>query len=122
MDENTSKQQVSNPPQPEVKKDRNCANKVNIMAILAYVIFFIPLLTESKNNPFVKYHVRQGALVFFVYIVSWVVAFIPGIGLPLSQIVSFCGLILMIIGIVNVSNGKETPLPIVGKFADKIDI
>jgi len=30
------------------------------MAVVAYFIFFLPLLTEAKKDPFVKYHVRQG--------------------------------------------------------------
>ena len=35
--------------------------KKNIgMAIVAYILFFVPLLTDDKNDPFVRYHVRQG--------------------------------------------------------------
>ncbi|MBP6855591.1 MAG: hypothetical protein KBC26_01280 [Candidatus Pacebacteria bacterium] len=34
-------------------------HKKNIaMAIVAYILFFIPLLTDAKNDPFVKYHVK----------------------------------------------------------------
>ncbi|MFA5878242.1 MAG: hypothetical protein WC845_02660 [Candidatus Staskawiczbacteria bacterium] len=123
MEENTPNQTTGGQTPPEPKKEQPAvAKKVNVMAILAYVIFFIPLLTDSKNDPFVKYHVRQGALVFFIFIVSWILGFIPGPGWGLSQVISFCGLILMIIGIVNVSQGKEVPLPLIGKYADKIDI
>jgi len=34
------------------------------MAILAYILFFIPLLTDSKNDPYVKYHIKQGLVLF----------------------------------------------------------
>lgn len=40
----------------------------NLMAIFAYLGIFIivPFLTDSKNNPFVKFHLKQGlALLVF---------------------------------------------------------
>lgn len=91
------------------------------MAIVAYVLFFIPLLTDAKNDPFVKYHVKQGLVLFIasvgVMIISrvlmiYVFAWILNIGL----------LVLFVIGIMNAINGKEVPLPFIGQFADKIHI
>lgn len=35
------------------KKEKNIG-----MAVVAYILFFIPLLTDAKNDPFVKYHVK----------------------------------------------------------------
>jgi uncharacterized membrane protein len=46
------------------------------MAIVAYILFFVPLLTESKNDPFVKYHVKQALGLFIcgviVFVLSWI--------------------------------------------------
>ncbi|MFH0987610.1 MAG: hypothetical protein V1841_01815 [Patescibacteria group bacterium] len=98
----------------EQKKEKNTG-----MAILAYVLFFIPLLTDAKNDPFVKYHVRQGLVLFIAWIVAgvlgsifWIIAWI----LPLLVFV------LWIIGIMNAANGQEKPVPVIGQFGEKINI
>lgn len=88
------------------------------MAIVAYIIFFIPLLTDSKNDPFVKYHVKQGLVLFIFYIIASVCGYIPFIGWIISAILSVLALIFLIIGIVNAVNGKQEPLPVIGKFAE----
>jgi len=87
------------------------------MAILAYILFFVPLLTKAKNDPFVKYHVKQGLVLFIINVIAAVVAKIPVIGW-LSWLINIGTLILFIIGIINAANGKEKPLPYVGHFAD----
>lgn len=88
------------------------------MAIVAYIIFFIPLLTDSKNDPFVKYHVKQGLVLFIFYIIASACGYIPFIGWIISAILSVLALIFLIIGIVNAINGKQEPLPVIGKFAE----
>jgi len=102
------------------------ANK--LMAILAYIIFFIPLLTGAhKTSPFAKFHTNQGtvlAIVAFVYgfaygILSVILAFIPIIGWLIIALLGFASIIFpifIILGIVNVVNGKMAPLPIIGKY------
>lgn len=103
------------------------------MAVVAYLIFFIPLLTDSKNDPFVKFHVKQ-SIVLLITCIVWMVAtfflsiplmFIPVIGWVLSMLINFgFGLfvfILWIMGLINASSGKETPLPLIGGFGSKLN-
>jgi len=100
--------------QPEQKK-KNIG-----MAIVAYILFFVPLLTESKNDPFVKYHIKQGLVLFITSFIVMIVSRMPVIQLftwPLNIVV----LILFIMGIMNAVNGKEKPLPLIGKFGDKFN-
>lgn len=99
---------------------QNSQNNNKIMAFLAYIIFFLPLLTTSKNDPFVKYHVKQGLVLFIAEFVVWILGFIPVIGL-LSFILFICLFILWIIGILNALNGKQKPLPFIGQFASQFD-
>ena len=41
------------------------------MAILAYILFFIPLLAgEHRKSPFVKYHTNQGT-VLALFAIAW---------------------------------------------------
>lgn len=100
-----------------VGKDKNTG-----MAILAYILFFIPLLTDAKNDSFVKYHIKQGLLLFILWVACWIIAIVPFVGRVISPILSIFGVILMVIGIINASQGKEKELPIIGKYGEKLNI
>lgn len=100
-------------PQP----DKEDVEKNKVMAILAYIIFFIPLLA-AKESKFAMYHANQGLVLFLAGIaVSIVGSIIPLIGwfiiLPLGSILI---LVLAIMGIINASKGEMKPLPIIGKI------
>lgn len=99
----------------EFSKEDIEQNKV--MALLAYIIFFIPLLA-AKDSPFARYHANQGLILFITSVIINIAgAIIPFIGwliiLPFGNIFV---LILIILGIVNAANGKAKPLPLIGKF------
>lgn len=108
-------------PQPEAPK-HDGAQKNTGMAVVAYILFFIPLLTDAKNDPFVKFHVKQGLVLFIGWIIVWVLGMFLG-SLFWSfywilNLVDLGLLILMVLGIINALNGKQEPLPVLGKFAD----
>lgn len=92
------------------------------MAAIAYFLFFIPLLTDAKNDPFVKYHVKQGLVLFIGYVIETFIGTIYVIGRILSPLLGIFLLVLFIIGIMNAINGKESPLPVIGSFAEKFKI
>jgi uncharacterized membrane protein len=104
--------------QKDSLKDKNQKNTG--MAIVAYIIFFIPLLTDSKNDPFVKYHVKQGLLIFIgwilISIISWILPWQLGIIVTILNLGVF---VLMIIGIMSAAKGEQKPLPIIGKFGEQ---
>jgi len=96
-------------------------SKNTTMAIIAYIIFFVPLLTgDAKKDSFVKYHVKQGLVLFLlvvlINVIGWVIPFY--FWYSISWLLSLGTLVLLIIGISNAVGGKEHPLPVVGKFAD----
>lgn len=97
----------------EMKNDK----KNTGMAIVSYFVFFLPLLTEAKNDPFVKYHVKQGLVLFIGYVVEMFIGGLPFIGQIISPLLGIGLLILLIIGVMNAANGRETPLPLIGDFA-----
>ncbi len=96
--------------------------KNTTMAIIAYLVFFIPLLTEDKNDPFVKFHVKQGIVLFVAMVAAGFFGYIPLIGWFLAPWLSLAILVLLAIGIINASKGLEKPLPLIGKFANNIKI
>ena len=93
------------------------------MAILAYIIFFIPLLTEAKKDPFVKYHIKQGLVIF----IAWIIVGMLGYFLPwglwmVARLLNLAVFVLMIIGIMAAAKGEEKPLPIIGKFGKQFKL
>lgn len=95
--------------------------KNTFMAVVAYILFFVPLLTEAKNDPFVKFHVKQGLVLLLTSIAVGILgAILPyGLWLAVGWILNLGILVLLVIGIINAVNGKEEKLPVIGQFADK---
>ncbi len=96
------------------KKEKNTG-----MAIVAYILFFIPLLTDAKNDPFVKYHVKQGLSLFLVAVAIRIIAYIPIFGWALVWPLNILLFVLFIIGVMHALNGEQKPLPVIGKFGEK---
>ena len=95
------------------------------MAIIAYFIFFLPLLTDAKKDEFVRYHVRQGAgwlATFVILRFITIVILSPGLFIfaPLLILINIFLLALLVIGVINAAQGKKKPLPLVGKWADEL--
>jgi len=109
------------------------AQENKTMAILAYILFFIPLLTGAhKTSPFVRFHTNQGTVLFLASLAFGVVYWILmslltsllltgawGLWSVLSTILGLAWLLVLalcIIGIVNAAGGKMKPLPVIGGF------
>jgi len=95
--------------------------KNTTMAIIAYLLFFVPLLTgDAKKDSFVKYHTKQGLILFLLAVLITVVGwFIPFyFWWTIRWVLNLGILVLLIIGISNAVGGKEAPLPLIGKFSD----
>jgi len=104
----------------ELQADPNDAEQNKGMAVIAYILFFIPLLTgDHKKSPFVMYHTNQGLVLFLFSIGGSIVSSILMlilIGFVLMFVVGIASLVFLIIGIINVLNGRMKPLPLIGKF------
>lgn len=102
---------------PGFNFEREDIEKNKVMAILAYILFLIPLLAV-KDSPFSKFHTNQGLILFIAAIIINIVGYVlPFIGwliiLPFGNLFV---LILAIIGIINAANGTAKPLPLIGNF------
>jgi len=98
-----------------------------VMAILAYIIFLIPLFA-AKDSPYARFHTNQGLLVLLLAIglgiVFFILAFIgaliaPALGGIIYIISLVCNLgvfVLVILGIVNAAQGQMKELPVIGKY------
>ena len=95
--------------------DKDDIEKNKVMGLLAYILFFIPLLA-AKDSPFARYHANQGLVLFLAAILSSVILIIPILGWIIAPILSIVITVLAVTGIINALNGKAKELPIIGKF------
>ena len=95
--------------------DAQDIEKNKVMAILAYILFFIPLLA-AKDSKFARFHTNQGLVLFLGGIIASVVAVIPVIGWIIAPIAGLVITVLAVIGIINALNGRAKELPVIGKF------
>jgi len=92
--------------------------KNKVIAALAYLVFFIPLLAAPESK-FGRYHANQGLVLNIAEIILSVFSSIflysiPFIGWAISLVLNLAMLFLVISGFMNAYNGKATPLPVVG--------
>ncbi len=90
------------------------------MAIVSYLIFFIPLLMDDmRKNPFVMFHTEQSIVLLLLNIAAGIVGSLTcGIGLVLY----IPWVIFLIMGIMNASNGEMKLLPVIGQYGEKFNL
>ncbi len=103
----------------EQKKD----NQKNLIAIFCYlgILVLIPLLTK-KDDPFVKSHIKQGLVLLIAEVSGMFISVIPLFGWILGPFLTITFIVLSIIGIINVLNGQEKDLPLIGKYGKNFNI
>lgn len=90
--------------------------KNKVIAGLAYIIFFLPLIA-CPDSKFGRYHANQGLILLILgFVGSFILGMIPIIGWVILPLFSLLILLLVIIGLVNGLNGKAKELPLIGKF------
>ncbi len=95
------------------------------LAFLSYILilFIIPLIIDPEDE-FLKFHAKQGVILLFFFIAVYIIGgIIPFIGwFFIWPIGIFIWIVLAILGIKNSLEGKKEYLPLIGKFADKLNI
>jgi uncharacterized membrane protein len=92
--------------------------KNTLMGVLSYIgPFVIISYLTAKDDPFVKFHIKQGLVLLVIEILLWLLSMFMWPLWMIWQIINFVTIILSIIGIINVVKGKEKELPIVGSHA-----
>ena len=95
--------------------------RVKVVGAMSYlwVLILVPLLRRNED-PFIKYHLKQGVILLLLWVLIPYVLQIPLLGWILGAVLFAATIILWVIGMTNVIRGKETPLPIVGKLLGKL--
>ncbi|MBN2465714.1 DUF4870 domain-containing protein [candidate division WOR-3 bacterium] len=114
MDEAPKTEQPVTPP-PSSGDDIEKAKGTAWLSYLG-ILWLIPLLT-LKDNPFAKFHVKQGIMLTIIWVASSVLAVIPIIGWLADLVLWIYAIVMMVLGIINSLNGNYWKMPITGKWA-----
>lgn len=94
------------------------ASKNVAMGVLSYLgpLVIVSYLT-AKDDPFVKFHIKQGLVLLVIEVAVWIVGMVIWIIFPILMLINLATIILSIVGIINAVKGEEKKLPLVGDFA-----
>jgi uncharacterized membrane protein len=90
--------------------------KNKTIAGLAYLLFFLPLIS-CPDSKYGKFHANQALLLLIVSIAGNIIlSAIPVIGWILVPVFGIVMFVFFILGLINGLNGKAKELPLIGKF------
>jgi len=92
-------------------------NKVLAAVSYVWILCLVPLFLK-RNSKFVQHHAKQGLVLFIIEIIGWLIFWIPLIGWLLFVYV----IIMAVMGIMNSMQGRMWEMPILGKYARKINL
>jgi uncharacterized membrane protein len=120
--EKETKTEVSAPVTAPNAKDVEENKAITFLGYLG-ILALIPLLAKQESK-FAQFHAKQGIVLFVCwFVLSWVAGFIPLIGwFLLAPVVWIGGIVLSIIGLINVAKGETKELPIIGDLVKKVGI
>lgn len=89
-----------------------------LMGILAYLgpLVIVSYIT-AKDKPFVKFHIKQGLVLLVIEVAVWIVGMMMWQLWMILNLINVAALVFTVLGIVNVVQGKEKELPLIGGFS-----
>ncbi len=66
------------------------ASNNTVLAILAYlsILVIVPLVANKDNDPFVKFHAKQGLVLLIGWVIGWAVYALPAMGGLLGSLIT----------------------------------
>ncbi len=100
-------------------------DNTTLLGVLAYLG---PLVIVShlmgKDNPFVVYHKKQGLILFAIELAIYILSSFMFYGFfflaPILTLVNLGCFVLAIVGIINVVQKEQKPLPVIGGFSKHV--
>lgn len=126
MPKETKKEEAKKPGSPiEGTPSAKDIEENKAITFLSYlgILVIVPLLAK-RDSKFAQFHAKQGLILFVGwFVIAWIGGFIPFLGwFLIVPAVSILGIVLAIMGLINVANGEMKELPIIGEFAKKINL
>ncbi|RJQ16838.1 hypothetical protein C4573_02115 [Candidatus Woesearchaeota archaeon] len=118
-------------PTRKAESKNQLTGEETMAAVLSYLHFLVlvPLFAIQKKNDFIKFHVKQGLILFFAEIIILIILLIlkslPVFGwffVWVDYLISLCFLILIIYCIVQALQGKQWKIPIVSNYTNLVHV
>lgn len=116
----------------KVKNDEAMENEQSDSKIFAFlavflsIIGFIIALVAKRKDKYVMFYAKQSLVLFIASIIVWIItmvlAFIPILGWFIGVLLELVILVLWLIGWIYALSGEEKEIPVVGKYATKINL
>jgi len=104
------------------KKTMNEDSKLfAFLATFLSIVGFVIALLVKKDDEYVMHYAKQSLMVFVIFIIGTAIGIVPLLGEVLQPIISLIGLVLWIVSWVYALSGNMKIVPIVGKYAKKIN-
>lgn len=116
--DNNNNNNIFMPEDKTYKYDTADIEQNKVMALLSYIIFFIPLLA-CPNSPFAKFHANQSLVLTIANVIVIFLGKIPVIG-KVTGLLNAIITILSILGLVYAAQGKAKELPLIKALGIKI--
>jgi len=89
-----------------------------LWAVVAYFIFFLPIIFVPNRSAFLNFHINQGIILLVVSLAGYfgfdILPF--GISILIGWLWRIAILALLVAGVMNVLKKEMKPLPIIGKL------
>ncbi len=98
------------PAAPNERNDADVAQNKDIAAFSYLWIMSVIVYLLRRQSPFVRYHSKQGMLLFIISLPLW---FVPFVGNFLELIILGC----MVLGFMNAAQGQWKDVPLIGPLS-----
>lgn len=107
---------------PEFEQNTSPEDRSDLfIAFIGYFVFIIPLFFANKQNSFLIYHLKQSFFIFCIAVAIFI--FQKIFDIYFLTMLLYTGLfVLWCFGITYVLLGKQEPVPVVGKLAEKLPL
>lgn len=102
--------------------DQSTIDEGKTIAIISYITLIgtliAYLMNKDKKNEFAKFHIGQALRAWLAGIVISIIAnvLVMVTGMGLLGYLTYAGLVLAILGLINAMNGKMEKIPLVGNI------
>jgi len=92
------------------------------LAVFLSIVGFLIALLGKRDDKYVMFYAKQSLVLFIGFMGAWVINIIPILGQIISLVMHVVLIILWIIAIINSVSGQQKETPIIGQYADQINL
>ena len=100
------------------KKPKLIAKFLGLISYLG-ILCVIPIILKSKSN-FIRFHTRQGMVLFISEIIFTLIWIIPFVGWFIGFVGWIICFIFSLVGIIKAITGQEWKMPVLHRFTKKV--